>query len=226
LAALVNEADAFQVVNEQPVAAMEALPDFQTIYRQALDNRPETQQLQQLHKAVSHQTKAVQSQFFPQIVGEAAYHYANPGVNFFKKQWMDYYTVGVGLQWQLWQGGKTRHQVQQSKLQERKLQIQSTLLKLQIRQQIEEVLTQLKNSQTQIAFQKQLVNQERERYQVAETAYQQGQLTILELRNAETALLQAELTLEQYLTEWQLYRLQMDYVTGSLLKTMQAAAGE
>ena len=139
---------------------------------------------------------------------------------------MDYYTVGVGLQWQLWQGGKTRHQVQQSKLQERKLQIQSTLLKLQIRQQIEEVLTQLKNSQTQIAFQKQLVNQERERYQVAETAYQQGQLTILELRNAETALLQAELTLEQYLTEWQLYRLQMDYVTGSLLKTMQAAAGE
>jgi outer membrane protein len=226
LAALVNESKTFQVAKEQPVAAMEALPDFQTIYRQALSNRPETQQLQQLHKAVSHQTKAVQSQFFPQIVGEAAYHYANPGVNFFKKQWMDYYTIGVGLQWQLWQGGKTRHQVQQSKLQERKLQIQSTLLELQIRQQVEEVLTQLKNAQTQIDFQKQLVNQERERYRVAETAYRQGQVTILELRNAETALLQAELTLEQYLTEWQLYRLQMDYVSGSLLKTLQAVVGE
>ncbi len=226
LAALVNESKTFQVAKEQPVAAMEALPDFQTIYRQALSNRPETQQLQQLHKAVSHQTKAVRSQFFPQIVGEAAYHYANPGVNFFKKQWMDYYTIGVGLQWQLWQGGKTRHQVQQSKLQERKLQIQSTLLELQIRQQVEEVLTQLKNAQTQIDFQKQLVNQERERYRVAETAYRQGQVTILELRNAETALLQAELTLEQYLTEWQLYRLQMDYVSGSLLKTLQAVVGE
>ena len=226
LAALVNESKTFQVAKEQPVAAMEALPDFQTIYRQALSNRPETQQLQQLHKAVSHQTKAVRSQFFPQIVCEAAYHYANPGVNFFKKQWMDYYTIGVGLQWQLWQGGKTRHQVQQSKLQERKLQIQSTLLELQIRQQVEEVLTQLKNAQTQIDFQKQLVNQERERYRVAETAYRQGQVTILELRNAETALLQAELTLEQYLTEWQLYRLQMDYVSGSLLKTLQAVVGE
>jgi outer membrane protein len=226
LAALINDGKTFRVAEQQAVDTPQLLPNFQTVYQQALRNRPEELQLQQLNKAAEYQTNAQKSQFFPQIFGEVSYHYANPGVNFFKKQWMNYYTVGLGMQWQLWQGGKARHQVQQSKLQARKLQIQSVQLKLQIRQQVEEVLTQLKNCKTQIAFQKKLMNQERQRYQIVETAYRQGQVTILELRNAETALLQAELTLEQYLTEWQLYRLQLDFVTGSLLKQMQDAVGK
>ena len=206
-------------VAEMPAETVDLqVPDVAATRQSAIENRTEFDQLRELQSAQAHRTGAIKSQFFPQIYGEAAYHYANPGVNFFKSEWMDYYTLGVGLQWQLFNGGKTRHQVQQSKLEIRKLTLQEQQLMLQVNQQIDEALAQLDNARTQIRFQRQLVAQEQERYRIATTAYEQGLATTLDVRNAETALTQAELLLQQRLIEWEQYRLQLDFATGVLGK--------
>ena len=204
------------------------LPQFPEINRAeimetALSRRAERRHLDALAAAQGHLTQAARSQYFPQVFAHASYHYGNPGANFFRPQWMDYYTLGIGLQWELWNGGKNRHQVAQSHLETRKLQLQAQQLVLQIRQQVTEVLEMLESSQIQIGFQQQLVAQEKERYRIARAAYDQGLATSLDVRSAETALTQAEMLLQQHWIEWHQRRLQLAYASGDIGAAIEAS---
>ncbi|GBD92442.1 outer membrane efflux protein [bacterium BMS3Abin05] len=187
----------------------------QAFYEQlALKNRPEIQQLTGVQRAQSFRKKAIRSAFFPQIYANAAYHYARPGVNFFKNQWMKYATIGVNAQWQLWNWGQTRHQMEKSELEIQRIGLQRLQLQNQIRQEIVEACQYLQNAKEQILLQKKLVLQERKRFNLIKNKYAQGLATNTDVSSAEKALTTAELLLQKDKIDWFHYRLQLDYAAG------------
>ena len=215
---LLNSNEAVTVKPLPPEAVNISLASLDEYLGRAQQHRPELQQVMNLREGQQYRRKALQSAYFPQVFAAASYHYARPGVNFFRDEWMDYYTVGVNMQWQLWNWKRDRRKVEQAQLDYQRLELQNRQLLLDIRQQVVEAYELLKNDREQIALQKRLVHQERERYRIVQEQFSQGQASNTDLRNAETSLTQAELLLRQTYIQWRQHKLQLDWATGIIGK--------
>ncbi|MBL7093511.1 TolC family protein [candidate division KSB1 bacterium] len=202
-----------QLTTESIDLTLKDLADYQN---QAKQQRPELQQISSLHKAQTFGMKATRSAYYPQIYSSFSYHYARPGVNFFKDEWMDYYAAGVNLQWNLWSWKKNQRKVQQMKYEVHRLGLQNQQLIQNIQQQVKEAYQQLKTTLQQIQLQKQLLQQEKERYRITEEKYQQGQISALDVSTAEHALTQAHLEQQKNYINWYQYRLQLDFANGKI----------
>ncbi|MBN2366972.1 MAG: TolC family protein, partial [Calditrichaeota bacterium] len=141
--------------------------DSMNIYQSAaLNNRPELSQMRHRIQAQIFRKKSAQSLHFPQIFAQASYHYGKPGVNFFQKEWMDYYRVGITLQWELWNRSRISNQVKQAEFAIQMMTLDEKKLLDKINQQVEEAYENLRSDIDQIDFLKRLVDQEKERYRI------------------------------------------------------------
>jgi outer membrane protein len=198
---------------ESMALSLNNLGDYQ---KAALEQRPELTQLNFNKKAQSNQIKVFRSALLPQVYANGSYHYARPGVNFFKDDWMDYYTVGLNLQWSLWNWGRDYRKVKQARYEYDRLNLQNRELVNRITQQVKETYRYLENVREQIELEQKLIDQERKRYQMTEDMYLQAQATSLDLSDAERRLTEADLLLKEKYMEWHQYHLKMDYVTGTI----------
>jgi outer membrane protein len=192
---------------------LKTLDEYQSL---ALNKRPELQQLSvsaQLQQSI---TNVLKAGYYPQITAQFAYHYARPGVNIFKDEWMKYYNVTVGLQWELWNWNRDANKVQQAILERQKLDTEHQKLVNDVQQQVKEVYLNLQSIAQQILLQQRLVEQENERYRITQEKFQQGAMTSLDLNTAEHALTEAQLRLQENYTSWQKYKIQLEYVCGTI----------
>ena len=182
----------------------------------AFENRPELQELPAMQQAQKQMVQAARSAYYPNISAAASYHYARPGVNFFADQWMTYFTVGVHIQWRLWDWQQIERKVQQARAEYTRLQLQSEYVRREIVQQVEEAYHSLLTAKEQILLQEQLVREERRRYQWIAQRYEQGFVSLLDLRSAEMQLTTSELQLQKNYVEWYASRLQLLLATGQI----------
>ena len=209
---------------EQPVKAAPlsietvnpTLAPLDEYLNRAQQYRPELQQFRAVQEGQRFRKNALRSAYYPQVVAMASYHYARPGVDFFRGEWMDYYTVGVGVKWNLWNWKRDQRKVEQVQVELQRLDLQHRQILQDIRQQVIEAYQYLKNTAQQIQLQQRLVAQERERYRIVQEQYAQGQASNLDLDNAETALTEAELGLQEASIQWYRYSLQLDFATGEI----------
>ena len=194
----------------------QTLPPLDSLLQRAQVFRPELQALQAKIEMDNAKSRVARSLYFPQIYGSATYHYARPGVNFFRDEWMSYYTVGIGLKWDLWNWGQRHLQVQQAELSRRASELQQMDMKNQVEEQVKEAYYRLLTLRDQIDLQQRLVEQERERYRLTRIRYKQSQATSLDLSDAEKSLYSAELTQKQYWVQWQTAWLQLQFATGTI----------
>ena len=131
---------------------------------------------------------------------------------------MNYYTFGVNLQWELWNWNRTKQQSQKTQLAIQQLDLKSQELVLNIKQGVTEVFQYLLTTKEQVHLQEQLVQQEKNRFQLINKKFEQQLATTLDLSDSENRLRVAELALQNTYIEWFLYQLQMDYVTGMIGK--------
>jgi len=185
---------------------------------QALRERAELKETSSLEKGQLFRMRAVRAAQFPQLYANASYHYGRPGVNFFEDEWMEYYTVGLNLRWQVWNWLQDQRQVKKARLDHERLGLQMEQLELDVRQQVTEAYQQLKTVRQQIELQRRLVSQERERYRITRENYEQANATSLDLSMAENTLASAELTLKQNYMEWFRHKLELQFATGRIGK--------
>ena len=213
---ILNKEDLPNIERLTPESVDLTLKELTDYQNQAVQQRPELQQILSLQQAQSFGMKALKSAYYPQIYSSFSYHYARPGVNFFKDEWMDYYTAGVKLQWNLWNWKKDQRKVRQMSYEKQRLGLQNQQLIQNIQQQVKEAYQQLKTTLQQIQLQKQLLQQEKERYRITEEKYQQGQISALDVSTAEHALTQAHLEQQKNYINWYQYRLQLDFANGKI----------
>jgi outer membrane protein len=70
-----------------------------------------------------------QSAWYPHLYAFGNYHYGKPGVDPIANEWMDYWSLGLSLQWQIWNWGGRKAKIEQARLQQNT--VRHTLNKLQ-----------------------------------------------------------------------------------------------
>lgn len=182
----------------------------------ALQLRPEIYLLQQRASSEDFRKKATRSVYLPQIFASASYHYSKPGVDFFRNEWMQYYTIGLQLNWELWQGGKTRARVSKISHGLEILSLEEQKLRDAIRLEVRSVHEDLVSDREQILLSQKLLDQERERYRVVREKYTQGQVAVTDLTSAETDLTTAQLNYQQNLITWKMDKARLRFATGEM----------
>ena len=114
-----------------------------------------------------------------------------------KKEWMDYWMVGVGLEWQVWNAGKSRAQVQQAKIRQAALRDAEQQLREAIRLDVTQAHLQLQETLQRQQLCAVLQDQAEESFRVAERRYQQGVLNHSEYFDQQAALTRARLARAQ-----------------------------
>lgn len=79
------------------------------------EERPEIKQLKHQIEALHYHADAQHGDYFPTISIIGTYEYGKPGLNKFKNDWMDHWTVGITSNWKLWDWGIRRARVQEAK---------------------------------------------------------------------------------------------------------------
>ena len=195
------------------------LETFDYYENAALKSRPELSRIQNQIAAQQYRRKALRSGFLPQVYGQASYHYSKPGVNFFKDEWMNYYTLGISLNWELWNWGKTRNQVRQAQYATSILTTEQEKFVESVKQDVKQAYQSLLSDRDQIYMTTKLVDQEKERYRITREKYQQGLATTIDLSDAENSLTVAELQLQQSYINWLKDKANMRYLTGTIYQS-------
>jgi outer membrane protein TolC len=85
----------------------------------AVDVRPDLMALEAEKMRQDALAAAARGRLLPRITGEIAAHYGRPGVDQLANDWMSYATVGVSMDWPLWDGGARRQRSAQAEARSR-----------------------------------------------------------------------------------------------------------
>ncbi len=158
--------------------------------------------------------KIQKAALYPQLVGSFTYHEAKPGTNSFSTEWMNYYNVGVGFQWEVWNWKANYRKVEQQHIERTRLDLQEKQALQNLEQQVTETYKNMELSFDQINLQNRLVEQEAERYKMLQDRFRENQVTALDLSTGEKILTESQLNLQQQYINLITYQLQMDILTG------------
>lgn len=165
--------------------------------QQALAQRPELQMLGYVERAGLDAVKIARGGRLPSIAAFGTFGYGKPGLDFIKKEWMDYWLLGAGAEWNLWTWGKTRSQVQQA-------QIKANTVTETIRQAVQAVTfdvteahLRLQEAQQSLRLMADAVNLAAASFRNTENNYRQGQAGHTDFFDAQSQWARIRLQAEQ-----------------------------
>lgn len=168
-------------------------PEISAAIQQAYAERAELRSLNYAREAGNASIKIARGGRLPSLAAFGSLGYGKPGLDFIKREWMDYWLVGLGAEWNLWNWGKTNSQVQQAKL---KVETISETER-QVRNAIELDVTQacllLEEASQRLHLTSVLKGQATESYRVTENNYKQGLASHTEFFDAQSELTRAKL---------------------------------
>ncbi|MCI0515682.1 TolC family protein [candidate division KSB1 bacterium] len=175
------------------VSVEDDIPPHAAAVQAALEKRPEIKALEFVQTANTAIKKAARGCYLPALAAFGSLGYGKPGLNFIKSEWMDYWLVGIGAEWNLWNWGQTHSQVQQAQLRLNALAENER----QLRDAITLDVTQAELHRTETGKRRQLTQvmayQAQESFRITENSYRQGQATHTEFFDAQSELTRAQL---------------------------------
>lgn len=108
-------------------------------------------------------------------------------------RFVDNWNIGVQLSWPLFNGFRTRHEVQSARINQKITELREAELREMLVVQIQQALVNLKQSENQIQSQEKNIELAREALKMAGDQYEQGFISALDLVESQKGLLQTEL---------------------------------
>ncbi len=186
------------------------------LQQEAVNKRAELETVRLAQNSARLQQTLARSTFFPTILGQANYHYSKPGLNPVLNQWMDYFSVGATLQWNLWRWGGDRNKVQQAEVLHHRLQLEEQELLRTVSFEVEEAFENLRFSLEEWRLAEELQSQQAERYRIVSVQHQNGVASTNDLVVAEADLTRAELQTQQALIRYYLHLADLKRAVGAI----------
>lgn len=168
-----------------------------TLVGTALAQRADLRIIDHREALVAERIRSEKSDYFPTVRAFASYRYGRPGVDQISNQWMDYYSAGVNLQWNLWSWGGDRAEVEQQQIALEETAQERSLLRSEISASIERIVNELGVLQRTRSLLEEQVRQQAVKQELVQARFAQGLATATEVVDAETALTTARLHREQ-----------------------------
>jgi outer membrane protein TolC len=176
---------------------------YQTVYLPALDslttqafvNRSELKSLEMKIKSSESGINSAKSGWYPQLNLAANYIYANPNSRIFPSQaaFKGTWDVGITLSYDIWNWRLTSYQTAQAKATRDQNTLAFELTKNNIELEVAQVYKNLQNTIERFRLTKETVEQAKENYRVTNEKFRSGLVLNLEVVDAETSLLLAEI---------------------------------
>jgi len=165
------------------------------MFEQALANNPDLKRTEQDLKSAKLQTKLAVSNFIPSVGGFYSYSRTVPDFNDLYKDFLNreyYWSLGLQLRWNLFNGFSDFLNVQKSKINEKIVREQVDDTKRNIMSIIKSLVDNLESYREIIEINKENLESAREQYRLAQERYRVGSGTALEVREAQVGLTRAE----------------------------------
>ncbi len=160
---------------------------------QAIAKRAELKGAQIAQRVVVIQQKLFRSNYYPTIFGSANFHYAKPGLDPVSNEWMNYFSVGLNMQWNLWRWQGDQKKVEEYQVLQNRLLLEERELLRTIDYQVEESYENLQFSLNEWQLTEELQIQQTERYRIVSVQHQNDIASTNDLVTAEADLTRAEL---------------------------------
>ncbi len=131
------------------------------------------------------------------------------------RKWTPYSTISLSLNIPIFNGGKRLHNVKQSSLAIRQIDIQRSHLEQSLRMGIKNQNNLLRTYMRKYVASEEAVRSAEKGYQIAEKRYQTGEGTLIELNDADVALLQAQLNYNQSIYDFMAAKAELDKMNGT-----------
>ncbi|MEM1136165.1 MAG: TolC family protein [Bacteroidota bacterium] len=203
-------------VNYQPPANME----YEVLKSEVKANNPEIQLRNKGVSLADNQLKLSNALRLPTVNAFANYGYFNQENDVQQLAEIETlgYTVGVGVRYNLFAGGRTKRTIQNAKLsrevsQVEKQQTEDKLLAEAVKEQNKLILLQ-----DQLTREEENIETFRESYSRTEERFYNGKSTSLDLRDVQNALLNAEVTINNLKADIMKSSLRLEALKGNLMK--------
>ncbi|MBD3373996.1 hypothetical protein GF406_03080 [candidate division KSB1 bacterium] len=157
----------------------------------ALKNRSEIQALNRMHAATRIQTQIAKGGRWPSVSAFGILGYGKPGLDFIENEWMDYWIVGIGSQWKVWDWGKTNAQIEYAQLESRRLEYQLEAVRDAIRLDVEQAWFNWQETAERIQLTLEIEEQARLSFEIVNNSFNQGMATQSEVLDAQSELTRA-----------------------------------
>jgi len=154
-------------------------------------NRAELASLAGVREAAGASRKIARGGRLPSVAGFASYGYGKPGLDMIRNEWMDYWLVGVGAEWNLWNGGGTSARIEQAELRLQGLAESERQLREAIVLDVKQAHLRLAEAAKRLEVAGRMAEQARASFAVAEKQYQQGQASNTDYFDAQSELTRA-----------------------------------
>jgi len=179
-----------------------------------LKERPDVMAWETRRESAKNRTDALKGQWWPTVSAEAAYHYGKPGIDNITNDWMGYATVGVNLNWTIFDWKTRGYSIEGAKADERKIASAQRATLETWKTQVQSAQKFMDAAETRLKIAEDRLGLERRRYELIQGRYQQGQASENELLDAEDDLTSAEISLVQATADLRLTEADLFYTLG------------
>lgn len=180
----------------------------------SLENNTTLMQLSLQNKQLERTIKMTKYQYIPTLAASFSYTYMAMGDDF-KFKWNPYSIAGLSLNIPLFDGFSKRNNIRQYKASQEILQLNmedtERNLKISYKNFENQIATYMKN----YSAAESTLEMAQRSYDIAERMYQLGKATLLELNDAQLALVQAQLTMSQAIYNFMVTKASMDELAGN-----------
>lgn len=178
-------------------------------------NRAELKRMDHLINASEQSVNLARSEYFPSLSAFGAYSVGRPNRDMFKKEWDDFFSVGLSLGWQFNLGGGTSksESVARQKVRSTKMSRQALENDLNLMRRV--AINNLDHAYRIIEITEAEVARARKKFELARRKQQEGHLTVNRLLEMEEELTGAELQYRASIIQYYLAETDYLYSVGS-----------
>lgn len=205
-------------VSSIPQAGDTTMPQMVDLLHQALDKRSELQSLKLKYQAADAAVAAAWGAYLPQILVVGDYYYQRPNqriqppIDAFKDTW----DAGIQISLPIWNWGQTGSKVDEARAQREQADWAERQAADNVYLDVTQSYLNFKEAKDRIAVAETAVNDAEENYRISDQKFKVGLVTNIDLKDVESALLQAKLNYSQALTDLEIARVNLEKATGQL----------
>ena len=214
---------------DTPIEITETLADYtDRVYQNlpeqtkhiSLEGNSQLRQLDLQGRQLDAALKVKRMAFLPTLSMSFTYQYSFASDRFRlsdKKRWSPFSTIGLALDIPVYTGGKRYYDLRSTETQIRQLVAQRVAAESQLRLGVMNSLSEQRKALEQFASARDAVATAERGHKIAEVRYKSGASTVLELNDAEMALLQARLNYSQAVYNYMVAVFSLDALRGTTL---------
>jgi outer membrane protein TolC len=182
------------------------------------ENRPSVLALAKQIEAGESREKSLGRTFLPTIAARGYYYYESPGIDKLKNEWMDYWTIGVNLNWMLWDFGIRARDRKVVRLENQALRENHDLAKEQANLLHKQSKLNLTSNDRQVVLSSKAMELAEKKLQWIRDRFGSGLATSTDIVTAYNEWESAKLSYEKSAIECRLGELELEYATGDITK--------